>query len=113
MTPTPDLGPFESDLSATIITCSFRDDLDSCRMLCDSVDRFVPEGIAHRIYVPTADLALFADLETPRRRFGTGSPSRPERFRTLEKTGGRDGGPSVGSGAKPTPRRIYRPTTGT
>lgn len=52
---------------ANLITCSFRGDLDVCRMLCESVDRFVPETIPHSLYVPRADIPLFADLASPRR----------------------------------------------
>jgi hypothetical protein len=52
---------------ANLITCSFRGDLEVCRMLCASVDRFVPETIPHSLYVPRADIPLFADLASPRR----------------------------------------------
>ena len=29
----------------SLLTCSFRGDLEACRILCDSVDRFVPPEI--------------------------------------------------------------------
>jgi len=54
-------------LVASILTLSFRGDFETCRLLCESVDRFVPESIAHRIFVPTPDLALFAPLANHRR----------------------------------------------
>jgi len=52
----------------SIMTCSFRGDFELCAMLCASVDRFVPDGVQHLIYVPASDLALFAPLATARRR---------------------------------------------
>jgi len=55
-------------LSAGLITCSFSGDLDVCRLLCESVDRFVPEAIAHTLYVPEKDRPLFAPLASARRR---------------------------------------------
>ena len=67
MTPLTDADHPTSELSASILTCSFRGDFDSCRLMCESVDQFVPEGIQHKLFVPTADLELFAELETPRR----------------------------------------------
>ena len=53
---------------ASILTCSFRGDFDLCAMLCASVDRFVPDNVQHRIYVPASDLALFAPLVNARRQ---------------------------------------------
>lgn len=55
------------EAEANLITCSFRGDLDVCRMLCESIDRFVPETIPHTLYVPRADIPLFADLASDRR----------------------------------------------
>lgn len=54
-------------LSVSLVTCSFRGDLEVCRLLCESVDRYVPADIAHILYVPTEDMTLFADLAAPRR----------------------------------------------
>ncbi|MDR3494997.1 MAG: DUF6492 family protein [Ancalomicrobiaceae bacterium] len=65
--PTPAV-PDEAGPTAAILTCSFRGDFDHCRLLCESVDRFVAEPIEHRLYVPTADLGLFAALEGGRRK---------------------------------------------
>lgn len=50
-----------------IITLSFSGDFEVCKTLCETVDRFVPQEIMHRVYVPRSDLALFQSLETPRR----------------------------------------------
>jgi hypothetical protein len=53
--------------AATLVTCSFAGDWELCRLLCESVDRFVPESIGHALFVPARDLRLFADLATRRR----------------------------------------------
>ena len=53
---------------ASLITCSFRGDLEMCGMLCRSIDRFVPAGIEHLLYVPSQDLPLFAAFATPQRQ---------------------------------------------
>ena len=58
-------------LRATLITCSFRGDLEVCRLLCQSIDRYASDEFEHRLYVPKGDLTLFADLATPRRRIET------------------------------------------
>ena len=58
-------GP--APLGVSLITCSFRGDLEVCRLLCDSIDRFVPAEIPHILYVPAQDMALFAGFATPRR----------------------------------------------
>jgi hypothetical protein len=55
-------------MTATLITCSFRGDLDICRLLCRSVDLFAGPEFTHRLYVPRRDFPLFADLESPRRQ---------------------------------------------
>ncbi|WP_045014306.1 DUF6492 family protein [Bradyrhizobium sp. LTSP849] len=51
----------------SMITCSFRGDYEICSMLCESIDRFVPEPIKHTVYVPESDLALFEPLANSRR----------------------------------------------
>jgi hypothetical protein len=55
-------------LTALLSTCSFRGDFEACRMLCDSVDRFVPPQIEHWLIVPARDVDLFRTLASPRRR---------------------------------------------
>jgi Family of unknown function (DUF6492) len=68
-------------LDSNIITCSFRGDLEICRLLCVSFDRFVPDSFVHSLYVPAADVPLFADLETRRRRVMTQESLLPFWFR--------------------------------
>ena len=62
-----DNGAATSHADASILTCSFRGDFEICSMLCESVDRFVPETIKHNVYVPEADLNLFRPLANARR----------------------------------------------
>lgn len=69
-----------SDLSVNLVTCSFSGDLDVCRLLCESVDRFVSPAVAHRLYVPAKDAPLFADLASPRRIVATQESLLPSWF---------------------------------
>jgi Family of unknown function (DUF6492) len=68
-------------LDANLITCSFRGDLEICRLLCASFDRYVPDSFIHTLYVPAADVPLFADLQTKRRRIMTEESLLPFWFR--------------------------------
>ncbi|WEK51515.1 MAG: DUF6492 family protein [Candidatus Kaistia colombiensis] len=72
---------------ANLITCSFRGDLDVCWMLCESIDRFVPATIPHSLYVPRADLPLFAHLASDRRTVGAQEDLLPRWFRKLPLPG--------------------------
>ncbi len=58
-------------MTATIITCSFRGDLDVGRLLCRSIDLYASPEFEHHLYVPRRDLPLFANLASPRRRLLT------------------------------------------
>ncbi|WP_020179867.1 DUF6492 family protein [Methylopila sp. M107] len=58
----------ERPLTALLSTCSFRGDFDACKVLCESVDRFVSPEIMHQLIVPQQDLELFGTLRSPRRR---------------------------------------------
>jgi hypothetical protein len=53
-------------LSAAIITPSFRLDLDRCRLLSESVQRWVPAAVHHYIVVDRRDRDLFASLKSSR-----------------------------------------------
>ena len=66
-------------LSASLVTCSFSGDFDVCRLLCESVDQFAPD-VAHRLYVPAKDVALFAGLASPRRTVATQDSLLPRWF---------------------------------
>ena len=67
-------------MKATLITCSFRGDLDVCRLLCRSIDLNASADFEHRLYVPKRDLPLFADLATSRRRVETQESLLPRWF---------------------------------
>ena len=54
--------------SIAIVTSSYRSDFERCRLLCESIDRYVTGHSAHYILVEEADRALFAALEGPRRQ---------------------------------------------
>ena len=64
----------------TLITCSFRGDLDLCRLMCASVDALASPDFEHRLYVPRRDLHLFANLAAPRRRLATQESLLPRGF---------------------------------
>jgi hypothetical protein len=51
----------------SIITPSFHRDLESCRLLCDTLDRHATGYTDHYIVVTSDDLPLFAPLAGPRR----------------------------------------------
>ncbi|GJD36012.1 DUF6492 family protein [Methylobacterium aerolatum] len=51
----------------TLITLSFSGDLECCRLLCETADRFAPAGAAHLLAVPAADMPLFRPLAGGRR----------------------------------------------
>lgn len=55
-------------MSTTLLTLSFRGDLDLCRLLCRSVDEWVAPSIGHLLAVPRSDMPLFAPLAGGRRR---------------------------------------------
>lgn len=57
-----------ADLSVSILTCSFRGDFEYCKILCESVDRFVPDDIEQILVVPARDVPLFSQLANHRRR---------------------------------------------
>lgn len=51
-----------------LLTLSYSGDFEVCRLLCQSIDRFVPAHITHRLIVPRADLPLFAPLASKTRK---------------------------------------------
>ncbi|MGB6117247.1 MAG: DUF6492 family protein, partial [Mesorhizobium sp.] len=53
--------------ATALMTASYAGDLERCRLLCETVDRFV-EGFSHHyLLVAGEDVALFRQLEGPRR----------------------------------------------
>jgi len=66
--------------TATLMTCSYRGDFEICRVLCDSVNRFVPDTIEHWLIVPDADRAMFEPLATARCKIIAESSVMPHWF---------------------------------
>ena len=54
--------------SYAIATPSYAGDIERCRLLCASIDRFVTGHATHYLLVEDADVALFAPLAGPRRQ---------------------------------------------
>ncbi len=73
--------------SVSILTLSFRGDFELCRLLCESVDTFVPGTIEHVIAVPRADLSLFKTLANGRRRIATQEEFLPPWLRRIPLPG--------------------------
>ncbi|RIY00046.1 hypothetical protein D3218_12145 [Aureimonas flava] len=51
-----------------LVTSSYRGDLERCRLLCDSIDRFVTGHEVHYILVEARDLEMFRPLAGAKRR---------------------------------------------
>ena len=58
-------------LSASILTLSYSGDYEYCRVLCDSLREFAPDGVTQRLFVPTRDESLFSPLATPNTTIGS------------------------------------------
>lgn len=54
-------------MSLAVITASYARDFEACRLLCDSMDRYVTGQATHYLAVPQDDMAAFARLAGPRR----------------------------------------------
>ena len=53
--------------TAAIVTASYAPDFERCRLLCETIDRFVTGAPRHYILVEQRDVALFRQLETRNR----------------------------------------------
>lgn len=51
-----------------LATPSYRGDIERCRLLCASIDRFVSGHAVHYLLIEDRDVPLFRDFEGPRRR---------------------------------------------
>lgn len=54
-------------MRCAMVTMSYKDDFEECRLLCESIDRYVPKEVYHYIFVRDSDLKLFKSLEGKRR----------------------------------------------
>lgn len=75
------------NLGVSLVTCSFRGDLEVCRLLCETIDRFAPPDMVHWLYVPKADVPLFSELASARRRIATQESLLPWWFRKAPMPG--------------------------
>lgn len=64
-------------MRVAIATPSYAGDIERCRLLCASIDRFVTGLSTHYILVEDRDAALFAPFAGPRRRILTESEMLP------------------------------------
>ncbi len=65
------------EASISLITPSYRGDRDSCRLLCDSIDRYVTGYDVHYIVIGDEDVDVFAPFEGERRRVVVSSSLLP------------------------------------
>jgi hypothetical protein len=63
--PVAGIGPARA--TAAIVTPSYAPDFERCRLLCDTIDRFVTGAERHYLLVEDHDVALFRRLEGSRR----------------------------------------------
>lgn len=70
-------------LPVAIVTPSYIRDLESCRLLCETVDVFAHNFTEHYLVVPDEDFAAFASLRGPRRRIVAESEVLPEPLHRL------------------------------
>jgi hypothetical protein len=59
---------------------SYSGDFEVCRLLCESIDRFVPAAMTHVLFVPERDFGLFAPLANARRRLMSQEALLPRGF---------------------------------
>jgi hypothetical protein len=62
-----DPGPLPRVPAAAVVTASYAPDFERCRLLCETLDRYVTGAAHHYILVEHRDIALFRQLETARR----------------------------------------------
>lgn len=55
-------------MKLAIVTKSYRPDFERCRLLCRSIDRFVPDTVDHYLIIDRKDFSLFKPLKTSRRK---------------------------------------------
>jgi hypothetical protein len=57
----------DTDLETAVVTASYAPDFERCRLLCETMDRFVTGVSRHYLLVEHGDVALFRSLESERR----------------------------------------------
>ncbi|MDP4593246.1 MAG: DUF6492 family protein [Beijerinckiaceae bacterium] len=87
MNPLTEHARQDAGLTISLVTCSFSGDLDICKLLCESVNRFVSADIPHILYVPAQDMHLFQPLASVRRLIRTQESLLPRWFFKLPMPG--------------------------
>lgn len=62
--PDPATAAARMDTSTAIVTASYAPDFERCRLLCETIDRFVTGASRHYLLVEDRDVPLFRQLET-------------------------------------------------
>lgn len=68
-----------------ILTCSMARDIELFELLAESIDRFVPEHVQHRVVVPASDVAAFARFSNMRRQIVSQDNALPFKVRAFPK----------------------------
>ncbi len=74
--------PVEPSPRFAMATPSYRGDFERCRLLCESMDRFVSGLSMHYLLVDAGDAAMFRVLEGPRRKIMTDEELLPSWLRS-------------------------------
>lgn len=70
-------------MKLALVTPSFKPDFERCKLLCQSVDKWVDPSIEHHIIVDKRDLPLFSQLQNHRTRLRTVEEMIPSWIRRL------------------------------
>ena len=73
----------------SIVTPSYRNDFEQCKLLTESIEKFVPKDIEHYIIIPKEDLELFNTIKQERTRFLFQEDFMPKWLKPLPFTGGK------------------------
>lgn len=68
-----------------ILTCSMARDIELFALLAESIDRFVPAHVQHRVVVPASDVAAFARFGNTRRQIVSQDDALPFKVRAFPK----------------------------
>lgn len=55
-------------MKLALVTQSYKNDFRECKLLCESIDRFVPNDIMHFIFVNDEDYQMFKNIENKRHK---------------------------------------------
>jgi hypothetical protein len=75
--------PAPEQPAASLVTISYRGDLELARDLCASVDQYLDDRVEHVLVVPRSDEQLFAPLRSARRRLVVVEDVLPADYRRI------------------------------